>query len=237
MKRQLAHVKRHAYPYEMTVSRSSRRRRSERIHQKARTRAALVEAARGLIRAGAPPTVAEAAERARVSRATAYRYFPTPEALMIEAGNITPATQPVEELVQALQGDDPEARLLSVLDRFIPIVFAEEASMRAALRTYQDTWLASRARGERALPVREGRRMRWLATALEPAQGRLSKAQMRRLNCALALVLSPDAMVVLKDVCRIQSDAEGIAVLRWAASALLHAGLSEAKPAKPRRRA
>src|SRR5688572_6687752 len=163
-----------------------------RAHQKERTRAALVDAARTLLRGGAPPTVAEAAERARVSRATAYRYFPTPEALMIEAGNITPATQPVEELAQALQGDDPEARLLSVLDRFIPIVFAEEASMRAALRTYQDTWLASRARGERALPVREGRRMRWLATALEPAQGRLSKAQMRRLNCALALVLSPD---------------------------------------------
>jgi AcrR family transcriptional regulator len=221
----------------MPVSRKSKPRSGERVQQKERTRAALVEAARGLLRAGAPPTVAEAAERARVSRATAYRYFPTPDALLIEAGNITPATQPVEELVQALQGDDPEARLLSVLDRFIPIVFAEETSMRAALRTYQDTWLASRARGERTVPVREGRRMRWLEKVLEPAAGRLSKAQMRRLRCALALVLSPDAMVVLKDVCRIESDEEGQAVLRWAASALLRAGLAEAKPAKRRRRA
>ena len=225
----------------MTVSRTlrpaPRPRTAERVQQKERTRAALVEAARALLRAGAPPTVAEAAARARVSRATAYRYFPTPDALLIEAGNITPATQPVEELVQGLQGDDPEARLLSVLDRFMPIVFAEETSMRAALRTYQDTWLASRARGERAVPVREGRRMRWLEKALEPAQGRLSKAQMQRLRRALALVLSPDAMVVLKDVCRIESDVEGMAVLRWAASALLRAGLAEAKPAKRPRRA
>ncbi|HYD55734.1 MAG TPA: helix-turn-helix domain-containing protein [Burkholderiales bacterium] len=219
----------------MPVSRSARARPDRRANQKARTRAALVEAARALLHAGAPPTVAEAAERARVSRATAYRYFPTPDALLIEAGNITPASQPVEELVQNLEGDDPEARVLAVLERFIPIVFAEETSMRAALRTYQDTWLASRARGERSPPVREGRRMRWLEKALEPARERLSEAQLRRLRYALALVLSPDAMVVLKDVCRIQDDKEGLAVLRWAASALLRAGLSEAKAARRRR--
>ena len=51
--------------------------RDLRANQKERTRAALVDAAKALVRAGAPPTVAEAAERARVSRATAYRYFPT----------------------------------------------------------------------------------------------------------------------------------------------------------------
>lgn len=212
----------------MAVSRSTRRP-DLRANQKARTRAALVEAARELLRAGTPPSVAEAAQRAQVSRATAYRYFPTPDALLIEAGNITPASQPVEELVQALEGDDPEARVLKVLERFMPIVFAEETSMRAALRTYQDTWLASRARGERTLPVREGRRMRWLEKALEPARGSLPESQLRRLRHALALILSPDAMVVLKDVCRIADEREAMAVLRWAASALLRAGLAEAK--------
>jgi AcrR family transcriptional regulator len=205
------------------------RRPDLRANQKARTRAALVAAARELLRAGTPPTVAEAAQRAQVSRATAYRYFPTPDALLIEAGNITPASQPVEALVQALEGDDPEARVLKVLDRFLPIVFAEETSMRAALRTYQDTWFAGRARGERTLPVREGRRMRWLEKALEPARATLTEAQLRRLRYALALVLSPDAMVVLKDVCRIEKNEEAIAVLRWAAQAMLRAGLAEGK--------
>lgn len=205
--------------------------RDLRANQKERTRAALVEAAREMLRAGTPPTVAEAAEKARVSRATAYRYFPTHDALLIEAGNITPATQPVEELVQSLPGEDPEQRLLTVLDRFIPIVFAEEAAMRAALRTYQDTWLASRARGE-TLPVRQGRRMRWLEKILEPARRQLTAAEFRRLQCALALVLSPDAMVVLKDVCHVGSEKEGLEVLRWAATAMLRAGL----PAARRRR-
>jgi AcrR family transcriptional regulator len=221
----VAPVKRQTYHHEMKVSPRS----SARTNQKERTRAALVEAARALLRAGTPPTVAEAAEQARVSRATAYRYFPTHDALLIEAGNITPATEPVEDLVQNLPSDDPEERLRSVLDRFIPIIFAEEAAMRAALRTYQDTWLANRARGEQALPVREGRRMRWLDKVLEPVRRDLTEAQLRRLRNALALVLSPDALVVLKDVCGVQGEKEALEVLRWTGSALIRAGLAEAK--------
>lgn len=217
----VAPVKRHPYHCEMHVS----PRKSTRANQKERTRAALVEAARALLRAGTPPTVAEAAEQARVSRATAYRYFPTHDALLIEAGNITPATEPVEELVQSLPSDDPEERLRSVLDRFIPIIFAEEAAMRAALRTYQDTWLANRARGEQALPVREGRRMRWLDTVIAPLDD-LPAERRERLRAGLALTLGADSVVVMKDACGLDDD-EALEVLRWAATAILRAGLAD----------
>lgn len=213
--------------------------KDRRANQKERTRQALVEAARGILRAGTPPTVARAAEQARVSRATAYRYFPTHESLLLEAGNITPATQPVEDLLRNLPSEDPEARLLALLDRFHPIVVAEEASLRTALRTYLDTWLESRGRGERSVPVREGRRMRWLERVLEPVRSELGEAQFRRVRAALALTMSIDALVVMKDVCRIDSDEEAQAVLRWAATALLRAGLAEARgrPARRVRRA
>ena len=55
-----------------------------RVNQKARTRAAIVDAAQALRSASGRPTVAEAADAAKVSRATAYRYFPTQEALQVE---------------------------------------------------------------------------------------------------------------------------------------------------------
>src|SRR5262245_59503744 len=69
--------------------------RDPRANQKQRTRAAIVEAAGRLLRRGGTPTVAEAAEEAKVSRATAYRYFPTPEDLLLEVAAVTPAMAPV----------------------------------------------------------------------------------------------------------------------------------------------
>ena len=56
-----------------------------RVNQKARTRAAILDAAIEILREGREPTVPEAAERARVSPATAYRYFTSAEDLQDEA--------------------------------------------------------------------------------------------------------------------------------------------------------
>jgi hypothetical protein len=47
--------------------------------------------------------------------------------------------------------------------------------------------------------------------------------------------MGPEALVVMKDVCRFSED-EAVEVLRWAALALLHAGLKESgKPTRARR--
>ena len=58
---------------------------SGRVRQRRRTRRALLLAAGELVEAGRTPTVAEAADAADVSRATAYRYFPSQDALLAEA--------------------------------------------------------------------------------------------------------------------------------------------------------
>src|SRR5581483_8043837 len=57
---------------------------STRVDQKLRTRAALLRAASELVAQGKSPSVAEVAESAQVSTATAYRYFPTQQALLVE---------------------------------------------------------------------------------------------------------------------------------------------------------
>lgn len=208
--------------------------RDPRANQKERTRAAIVEAAARLLRDGPPPSVAEAAAAAKVSRATAYRYFPTPQDLLLEIAAITPAMAPVEAALGALDSDDVAHRLRRLQDAFHPIVLAEEAQMRTALRAYLDTWLASGQRRADAPPLREGRRMRWLDEVLAPVRHDIPAKQWRRLKAALALTLGMDAFIVMKDVCRLRDD-EAEDVLRWAAQALLRAGLDEARSGAPRR--
>ena len=63
----------------------SRQEGFERVAQKQRTRSALLEATREWLAEGKHPTVAEAADRAGISRATAYRYFSAPEPMAQEA--------------------------------------------------------------------------------------------------------------------------------------------------------
>ncbi len=206
------------------------RQEDPRANQKARTRAAIVEAALQLYRGGTVPTVAQAATQARVSRATAYRYFPTQEALLVEL-RVTPGVARVEELLADLSIDDVEQRLLLLLDTFGPIVIAEEAQLRQALRVYLDTWLRSRRHPDAEVPaVREGRRMRWLDQVLGPLPG-LPEAQRHRLRAALALTLGIDSVVIMKDVCGLDDD-EALAVLRWVATILLRAALDKC-PQRP----
>jgi AcrR family transcriptional regulator len=210
-----------------------------RANQKERTRAAIVAAAKELHRQGTAPTIEQAAEHARVSRATAYRYFPTKEALLIELSEITnPA--PVEALLANLTTDDVEQRLLLLIDAFDGIVLAEEEHYRTFTRVSLDTWLRGRRNGEDAPVVREGRRMRWLETVLAPLD-ELPTEHKRQLQAALALTLGGEAIITMKDVCRLDTD-EALAVLRWAATALLRAALQEApgsgldEPGTPKKR-
>src|SRR5215210_1713591 len=72
-----------------------------RTNQKARTREALISAARQLLARGITPTIEAAAAEASIGRTTAYRYFPNSRALLA-------ATFPEIELRSLLGTDPPE---------------------------------------------------------------------------------------------------------------------------------
>jgi AcrR family transcriptional regulator len=209
-----------------------------RANQKARTRTAIIAAAKELQRQGVEATIEQAAEHALVSRATAYRYFPTKEALLIELSTMTDPA-PVEALLADLTTDDVEERLLLLVDAFDGFALAEEEHVRTFTRVSMDSWLRARRNGEEEPVVREGRRMRWLETVLAPIE-ELPPERKRRLQAALALTLGGEAIITMKDVCRLDND-ETLAVLRWAATALLRAALQEApgshvdEPGRPKR--
>ena len=80
-----------------------------RDRQKLRTRRALLAAAARFLSEGRQPTVAEVAEAAEISRATAYRYFPTQDSLLAEAP-IDGAVPTPEKLLPAIAGPTPRNR-------------------------------------------------------------------------------------------------------------------------------
>src|SRR6267378_4915762 len=81
-----------------------------RHRQKNRTRRALLDAAAELMRQGREPTVAEVAQVGEVSRATAYRYFPTQESLLVEMRMFAPEG-PIEMFDRVLETADPVERV------------------------------------------------------------------------------------------------------------------------------
>ena len=195
---------------------------SGRWRQKQRTRQALIDAARELVALGAAPTVEHAAERAGISRTTAYRYFPNQRSLLVAAHPETVASS----LLSPDVSDDPAERLRDVVERFTELISDTEQQQRTMLR------LSLEPDAERAaLPLRQGRAIGWIEEALEPLRGRLPGDQVHRLALAVRSATGIEALVWLTDVAALPRD-EALALMRWSAQALLHA----ASPTGRRRR-
>ncbi len=184
-----------------------------RVQQKARTLEALAAAARELVAEGATPTVQEAAVRARVSRTTAYRYFPTQQALLV-------AAYP-EIGKESVLGDDPPddvaARLEIVLAEMARQVTENEVPLRAMLR------LSLEAPEKREhLLLRRGRRRAWVGDALEPLRDRIGADELERLVLAITATTGIEAFVWLTDVAGLAAD-EAIGIMQFSARSLLGA--------------
>lgn len=190
-----------------------------RKNQKARTRRALVSAARDMVRQGVTPTVEEAAEAASVSRATAYRYFPNQRVLLV-------AAHPEVDAPSLLGEDaptDPEARLDRVVTELAKIFLDSEESYRNMLRLS----LASEPRGP-DLALRKGRRFIWIEDALAPLRREITSSSFARLVHAVSISIGIEALITLVDLAGLSRD-QAIEVMRWTARSLLRAAVAEAR--------
>lgn len=200
--------------------------RDPRANQKNRTRQAIIEAAVALVEEGVLPSVVEAAERAKVSRATAYRYFPTQQDLHQALVALNPTMKEVNAALAATDSDDPAVRLAALLDAYNPRTLAAEPWARATLRTVLDAWLKANEGDGGSSYYRVPLRLQWVEDVLAPVTD-LDEDSRRRLVAALTLVIGLEPIMVLKDVVGLD-DEETLDVLSWAAGALLRAGLEKA---------
>ena len=192
-----------------------------RPNQKRRTRKALLEAAARLMKRGnGMPTLEDVAEEALVSRATAYRYFPGVEPLLVEAA-LDIAMPEADTLFAGSTARDPAERIKRADIAVEDMAHANEAAIRTMLVHSLQQKLAGNGDAE-TLPARQNRRSALIEAALAPARGELDPSAADKLAKALALFIGSESMLVFRDVLQL-SDAETRAVKNWAIEALVAA--------------
>src|SRR5918997_6768931 len=136
-----------------------------------RTRRAMIEAATRLVREGASPSVTEVADAAGVSRATAYRYFPTQESLLAEV--IVPDLEAA--LAAGALPEDLESRFGAAFATIWSSYIEHEAAYRTMLRRGLERppgESIEREETEEAGSIRAGRRGGWVKNAPKAGRGR-----------------------------------------------------------------
>lgn len=195
-----------------------------RPNQRRRTRKDLLEAAARLAKHGRKPSLEEVAEAALVSRATAYRYFPSIEALLLEA-QLDIAMPAPNELFKDGAGD-ALSRVLKADAAVSDMIAANEPGLRLMLAQSLERKAAGGDDGD--IPARQNRRTPLIEAALAPSRKSFARRDYEALSKALAIIIGTEAMVVCKDVLQL-SDADAREVRRWAIRALVEAAEARGK--------
>jgi AcrR family transcriptional regulator len=190
-----------------------------RVNQKARTRAAIVQAVQDLARAGAEITMPAVAKAALVSEATAYRYFPDLVSLLREAdAGVWP--DPAEALAPVADCKDPVERVGYATEVLLNGVLARQNVVRAMIA-------ASITRPDIAA-TRPGHRFALIDHALAPLTG-ADPEVLAQLKRGLAVVMSAEALFVLTDLCGLappDAVASAVRTARTLTAAAIGAGSS-----------
>lgn len=197
---------------------------TQRTGARERTRRLMLATATRMMQAGQTPSVTGVAEAAGVSRATAYRSFPSQADLV--GAVVDQGLGPI--LSWSSASNDAETRVVDLLETSMPRILEFEATFKAALKLTLEQWAERQAGTSGNEPAfRRGHRVELLQQAIAPLKGVLGKAQFTRLAKALSLVYGLEVLIVLKDLWGLKpNEASDVAV--WAGRALVRAAIAEA---------
>jgi AcrR family transcriptional regulator len=201
-----------------------------RVNQKLRTRMAIVEACREVIRSGGPVTMPAVARAGLVSEPTAYRYFPDLTSLL-NAALVGMWPSPAEALEAIAASADPVERIAFASEFLLRRVLSYQGAVRAMIS-------ATITRPELAAH-RPGIRFGLINQALDPIAGTLPlrPEQLAQLKHDLAAVISAEALFSLTDLCRLTADDAVASLVRTATTITANATRDDGPgPSRPGKR-
>jgi AcrR family transcriptional regulator len=182
----------------------------------------------------------EAADRALVSVATAYRYFSSAEDLWWEATLAGVFQQTMEQTLERTRaaGPEPQARLEAAVRTNSFAMIDDPVPFRRIAQIALEQWFRQREAGDpQEIPTRAGRRNELITEVLDPLRGALSVSNLERIAHALGLVFGTEAVIALTDAVGLNaSDAKStlLDASRWLlAGALAEVRESEGGGSRP----
>ena len=190
-----------------------------------RTRRLLLQTARELVAAGEVVSVQAVAERAGVSRATAYRYFTNADSVLLQTSlplRDDPLDDPDWSYARFDPDADPATRIEATVRAMGEWAFDHEHELRALLAASLQP-----DSNERGLS-RSGKlsRHRWIDAILKDLPPQVDARTRKRLATALVPLFGADAVVWTTDAAGLTRK-QAIDQLAWTARALVEAVLRD----------
>ncbi|MFG1173431.1 TetR/AcrR family transcriptional regulator [Erwiniaceae bacterium CAU 1747] len=193
---------------------------------RARTRRLLIETAMRLFDSGAFPSITEVAHEAQLSRATAYRYFPTQSALV--SAIVSETFGPVKNWQPARQ--DANGRIDELFSFAFPRMLRHEGTLRAALHLSLTQWAQEQADDTLTIKeklARDGRKT-ILTRVIKPLNDELPPELVERVVRSLSLVYGLEIFLVMKDIWGCNND-EVEDIGKWIARAIVRQAREDAQ--------
>lgn len=187
---------------------------SGRIIQKLKTREALISKANELLKEGKLVSIEQAAKEAGISKATAYRYFTTLDALKREASLQLKAEQP-EDLFKDLSAASIEKRLERLIDYHFRLFIENEQEFRLFLSS-----VISESINSSQVNLRGGRRIALITEALFPLKAKVTENEFNQMVYALSLIFGIESITILRDLCKLDNN-EILENWRWAVEKII----------------
>lgn len=161
-----------------------------------RTYILLVNTALALFEKGSMPSVSELAAEAGVSRATAYRYFPTQSDLI--AATVNASLGPI--LTWQPRSQKTEERIDELLSFALPRMFEHEGALRAALQVSLQQWAQGRslAQDPKEKRLERGNRKDILTMVTAPMKDEYPQEIIDKVIKAFSVIYGSEIFLVLQ---------------------------------------
>lgn len=184
---------------------------SGRKKQKLKTRDKIIDAANQLLKSGQELNIDEVAKKAGVSRATAYRYYSSPELLASQL-NLNLTVPDPEQTADSLRQLPLDKGMLKIQKQFLDFILENENSSRTFLSAFLSMTSPELKRGKN--------RLRTVQSFINNSNTDLKQATKEKLTHIAVLLMGIEAVIVTKDVCGLDEE-KTKETLYWALEMIL----------------